>query len=70
MLMKQEGRVIESLKNLQFLIELEDKRQVRCYTSGKMRLNRIKVLVGDQVIIELDNLIAIQNNIGRIIRRV
>ena len=69
MLIKLEGKVIESLKNLQFLVELEDKRQIRCYTSGKMRLNRIKVLVGDQVIIELDDSISIQNNIGRIIRR-
>ena len=69
MLMKLEGKVIESLKNLQFLVELDDKRQVRCYTSGKMRLNRIKVLVGDQVVIELDDLISIQNNVGRIVIR-
>ena len=70
MLIKLEGKVIESLKNLQFLVELDDKSQVRCYTSGKIRLNRIKILVGDRVIFELDNSIAIQNNIGRITRRI
>ena len=43
------GTVIESLPNTLFRVELEDGRVVLAYLAGKMRLHRIKVLVGDRV---------------------
>ncbi len=44
------GIVTETLPNLQFRVELaEGGRIVLAYLSGKMRLHRIKVLVGDKV---------------------
>lgn len=65
---KLDGKVIEALPNTQFLVELDDK-QIRCYLSGKMRINNITVLPGDKVIVELESNLAIINQIGRIIRR-
>lgn len=49
-----EGVVEESLPDLKFRVNLDDGTQIMCYTAGKMKLNKIKVLVGDRVLIELD----------------
>jgi len=46
---EREGTVIESLPNTMFRVESEDKKQYLCVLSGKMRLNRIRVLRGDRV---------------------
>ncbi len=44
------GTVTETLPNLLFRVELADTNHiVLAYLSGKMRLHRIKVLVGDRV---------------------
>lgn len=43
------GTVVESLPNTLFRIRLEDGKEVLAYLAGKMRLHRIKVLVGDRV---------------------
>lgn len=49
------GIVIEALPNAQFKVELEEtKTEVRAYLAGKMKLNRIRVLIGDRVEIVLD----------------
>ena len=48
------GVVLEALPNAQFRIELSDKRVVLAYLSGKMRIHRIRVLVGDNVTLEMD----------------
>ena len=47
-----EGEVIESLPNTMFRVKLEDGRLLLCHLSGKMRINRIRVLPGDTVKIE------------------
>lgn len=47
------GKVIELLPNATFRVELENGHQIIAYTSGKMRKNRIRVLVGDSVTVEL-----------------
>ena len=44
-----QGVVIEALPNTLFRVELEDGEQVLSYLAGKMRLHRIRVLVGDRV---------------------
>lgn len=43
------GTVTESLPNTLFRVSLEGDREVLAYLAGKMRLHRIKVLVGDRV---------------------
>lgn len=43
------GTVTESLPNTLFRVVLEDGEEVLAYLAGKMRLHRIKVLVGDKV---------------------
>jgi translation initiation factor IF-1 len=50
----QRGIVTETLPNLNYRVELEGGRQIICYTSGKMRKNKIYVLVGDKVDVVLD----------------
>lgn len=48
------GVVVEALPNTLFRVELENGEEVLAYLAGKMRLHRIKVLVGDQVSLQLD----------------
>ena len=47
------GTVIEALPDTTFKVRLEDGREVLAYLSGKMRMNYIKVMLGDRVTIEL-----------------
>lgn len=50
---KQGGRVIEALPNASFKVLLEDGREILGFLSGKMRINRIKILPGDRVTVEM-----------------
>jgi translation initiation factor IF-1 len=43
------GVITEALPNTLFRVELEGGREVIGYLSGKMRIHRIRVLVGDKV---------------------
>ena len=48
------GRVIETLPNALFRVELNgEKGQILCHLGGKMRLYRIRILPGDKVKVEL-----------------
>ena len=49
---KQEGIVAETLPNTFFRVRLQDGSEVIAYLSGKMRMYRIRILVGDKVDIE------------------
>lgn len=49
-----EGVVEEALPNTLFRVKLESGELVLAYLAGKMRLHRIKVLVGDKVSVQLD----------------
>jgi len=49
-----EGTVIEALPNTLFKIKLKDDSEMLAYLSGKMRMHRIKVLIGDKVEIVID----------------
>lgn len=49
-----QGIVEEALPNTLFRVSLESGEQVLCYLAGKMRLHRIKVLVGDKVLVKLE----------------
>ena len=48
-----EGIVTELLPNAMFKIKLENNHEVLAHTSGKMRKNRIRVLAGDKVTVEM-----------------
>lgn len=48
-----EGEVTESLPNTTFRVKLKDDRIVLCHLAGKMRMYHIKVMVGDQVRVEM-----------------
>lgn len=49
-----EGIVDEALPNTLFRVKLGEGESVLAYLAGKMRLHRIKVLVGDRVVLQLD----------------
>ena len=48
-----EGNVLETLPNAKFRVKLENDHEIIAHVSGKMRMNLIKVLPGDEVIIEM-----------------
>jgi translation initiation factor IF-1 len=49
-----QGVVEEALPNTLFKVSLESGEVVLAYLAGKMRLHRIKVLVGDKVLLRLE----------------
>lgn len=51
---RKTGTVIEALPNTLFRVELGDGKTMLGYLGGKMRLHRIRVLVGDTVEVEID----------------
>ncbi len=52
-LIEFEGVVEELLPNAMFRVKLENDHEVLAHTSGKMRKNRIRVLAGDKVTVEM-----------------
>ncbi|HWA64358.1 MAG TPA: translation initiation factor IF-1 [Candidatus Paceibacterota bacterium] len=50
---KISGIIIEALPDTTFKVQLEDGREVLAYLAGKMRMNYIKVMIGDRVTMEL-----------------
>lgn len=60
--LERTGVVVESLPNIMFRVKLdppageagETDKEILSYLSGKMRLHRIRVLVGDKVLLELE----------------
>ena len=48
-----EGIVAEALPNAMFRVELQNQHRVLAHVSGKMRMNFIRILPGDKVMLEL-----------------
>lgn len=48
-----EGKVVETLPNANFRVELENGHRVLAHISGKLRMNYIKILPGDKVTMEM-----------------
>ncbi|MSQ31955.1 MAG: translation initiation factor IF-1 [Dehalococcoidia bacterium] len=48
-----EGKVAESLPNAMFKVELANGHRVLAHISGKIRVNFIKIITGDRVLVEL-----------------
>ena len=60
------GIVTEALPNTFFKVKLEgQEEEILTYLAGKMRLHRIRVLIGDKVVVELDQ----YGGKGRIVKR-
>lgn len=52
-LIEFKGLVSEVLPNAMFRVELENGHIILAHTAGKMRRNRIRVLQGDKVVVEM-----------------
>jgi translation initiation factor IF-1 len=50
---EMQGRVVETLPNTMFRVQLENGHIVTAHISGKMRKNYIRILTGDTVVVEL-----------------
>jgi translation initiation factor IF-1 len=48
-----EGKILESLPNAMFRVELENGHKILAHISGKIRKHFIKILPGDKVKVEL-----------------
>jgi len=59
------GVVTEALPSTLFRVKMEDQKEILAYLSGKMRMHRIKILIGDQVEVVLDP----YGGKGRIVKR-
>ena len=47
------GKVTDLLPNAMFNVELENGHEVLAHTAGRMRKNRIRVLAGDEVLVQV-----------------
>lgn len=52
-LIEFKGVVTEVLPNAMFRVKLENNHEILAHSAGKMRKNRIRVLLGDTVIVEM-----------------
>ena len=48
-----EGKILETLPNAMFRVEIENGHKVLAHVSGKMRMHFIRILPGDAVTVEL-----------------
>lgn len=60
-----EGRVIEALPSTLFRVETAGGKVILSYLGGRMRIHKIKILVGDKVSVQIDP----YGGKGRIIKR-
>ena len=63
---KVKGQVIEALPSLLFKVKLESGREILAHLGGKLKIHRIKILPGDEVLVEMG---PYDENRGRIIYR-
>ena len=61
-----EGNVTEVLPGTKFKVKIDDEHELLAHISGKMRMNYIKILPGDKVIVEMSPYDLTK---GRIVRR-
>ena len=52
-LLEFKGKVTDLLPNAMFRVQLENRHVVTAHTAGKLRKNRIRVLQGDNVTVEM-----------------
>ena len=64
--LKTEGVVLETLPSIHFKVQLDDGRIIIAHLAGRLRLYRIKILVGDRVTVEMSSA---DDTKGRIVYR-
>lgn len=52
-LIEFDGEVLELLPNAHFRVKLKNNHEIMAHTSGRMRKNRIRILAGDKVRVEM-----------------
>jgi translation initiation factor IF-1 len=52
-LIEAKGVIVDALPNAMFKVKLENEHTILGHISGKMRVHFIKILVGDQVLVEI-----------------
>jgi len=52
-LIEFEGLVTEVLPNAMFRVKLDNGHEIIAHTSGRMRKNRIRILLGDKITVEM-----------------
>lgn len=60
-----DGIILEALPSATFKVKLSTNEEILAYLAGKMRMNYIKVLPGDRVLVEMGP----DGKRGRIVRR-
>ena len=48
-----EGKILEVLPGYKFKVELSNKHVIEAHVSGKMRMNNIRIVEGDTLVLEL-----------------
>ncbi|HHE46069.1 MAG TPA: translation initiation factor IF-1 [Candidatus Moranbacteria bacterium] len=64
---KLEGEVIENLPNATFKVKLNNGHEILAYISGRMRVNYIRLISGDKVLVEMSTYDLTK---GRIVQRI
>ena len=52
-LIEMEGTISEVLPGNMFRVTLDNEHVITCYTNGRLRQNKIKIIMGDKVRIEM-----------------
>lgn len=65
-ILRKIGQVIEALPSTNFRVKLDDGAEILCHLAGKLRINRIKILPGDRVTVEISSY---DDKRGRIVYR-
>jgi translation initiation factor IF-1 len=65
-LVQLNGTVLETLPNTTFKVSLESGQEILAHISGRMRMNYIRILPGDKVLVEMSPYDLTK---GRIVRR-
>lgn len=52
-LIEMDGQVLELLPNATFRVKLDNGHEIIAHTSGRMRKNRIRILAGDKIKVEM-----------------
>ena len=50
---EMEGKVVETLRNTTFRVQLDNGHEITAHISGKMRKHYIRILTGDRVKVEM-----------------
>lgn len=52
-ILEMEGEIVDVLPNQMFKVKLDNEHVITCYTGGKMRQFKIRLVAGDQVKVEI-----------------